>query len=118
AVLIKVAPVGAELLLGQGRRSGHALAVQAASEAASAAPVLYPDDLGRKPRPSERAEDAAVMAEVAVVVGRALPDADGGQMRRPERRDLPLVHRIVRDAVQPDPAPAPGLAARPLGPAL
>src|SRR5258705_264261 len=70
------------------------------------------------PPPPEGAQDAAVMAEVAIVVGRAPPDADGGQVRRFERRDLPLVHRVVRDAVQPDLAIAPGLSGRPLDAAV
>src|SRR3990170_3637070 len=35
-------------------------------------------------------------------------------MRRPQRADLPLVHRVVRDAVDADLAAAPGLCAGPL----
>ena len=54
------------------------------------------------------------MAEIPVVVGGPLPDADGGQVRGLERRHLPLVHPVVRDAVQADLAAAPGLRRRPL----
>src|SRR5438046_2905664 len=55
-----------------------------------------------------------MVAEIAVVVGGALPDADRGQMRRLERRHLPLVHRVVGDAREADLAAAPGLPRRPL----
>jgi len=54
------------------------------------------------------------VTEVAIVVGGALPDADRAQVRRLERRDLPLVHRVVGDAVQSDLAGAPRLPRRPL----
>src|SRR5439155_235959 len=65
-------------------------------------------------RAHEPAEDAAVVTEVAIVIGGALPDADRGEMRRLERRDLPLVHRVVGNPVQPDLAVAPWLGGRPL----
>src|SRR5262249_52798208 len=55
-----------------------------------------------------------VMAECTRVVRGALPDADRGRVGRLGRRALPLVHRVVRDAVQPDLAVAPGLLGRPL----
>jgi hypothetical protein len=46
---------------------------------------------------------------VAVPVGRALPDAHGGEMRRLQRGDVPLVDAVVRDAVEPDLAVRPRL---------
>jgi len=59
-------------------------------------------------------EDPAVIAEVAVHVGRALPGDHGLQRRGPQVRHQPLHHREIGDAVQPDAAAAPGLARRPL----
>ena len=53
-------------------------------------------------------------AELAVIVRRTLPDAQRGEMRRLERADLPLVHRVVGDAVDADLAVAPRLRAGPL----
>ena len=55
-----------------------------------------------------------MVAEIAIVISGALPDADRGQVRWLEHRDLPLVHRVVGDAVQPDLAVTPGLLGRPL----
>ena len=49
AVLVEVAPVGAELLLGQRRRPGHPVAVHPAPVAARAPAVLHLDDLRREP---------------------------------------------------------------------
>ena len=114
AVLVEIAAVAAELLLGQGRQPGDPVAVHPAPEPLGAATVLDPDDLRGEPRLPERTEDAAVVTEITVVVGRALPDADGGQVRWLECGDLPLVHRVVGDAVEPDLAGAPGLRGRPL----
>src|SRR5947199_4136780 len=107
AVLVEVAAVAAELLLGQCGWPGDPVAVHAAAVSLRAATVLDANDLRGEPRPPERAEDAAVVTEVAIVIGGALPDADRGEMRRLERRDLPLVHRVVGNPVQPDLAVAP-----------
>src|SRR5256712_5715480 len=114
AVLVEVAAVGAELLLAERHGSGHPVAGHPAPVAPRPAAVLHPDDLRGKPRPPEGAEDAAVVAEVAVVVGGALPDADRGEVRRLLGRHLPLVHRVVGDAREADLAVAPGLPGRPL----
>src|SRR5207247_11273039 len=95
-------------------RPGHTLAGHPAAPACASPRVLHPDDLRGEPGPAEGAQNAAVMAEVAVIIGGPLPDADGGQMRRLERRDLPLVHRVVGDAVQADLDGAPRLRHRPL----
>ena len=53
-------------------------------------------------------------AKLAVIVGRAFPDAQRREMRRPQRRHVPLVHGVVGNAVDADLAVAPGLRARPL----
>src|SRR5215472_7733201 len=82
--------------------------------AALAHAVLHARHLARIPARQEVAENAAVTREVAVIVGGAFPDAQRGEMRRLERGDLPLVHRIVGDAVDSDLAVAPDLRARPL----
>ena len=53
------------------------------------------------------------MRHVAVPVGGALPDAHGGEVRRLQRRHVPLVDAVVGDAVEPDLAVRPGLHAGP-----
>ena len=114
AIVPEVVAVGSQLFLAERRRAGHPLAVHAAAIAACAAAVLHAHDLRGKPGAGEGAQDAAVVREIAIVVGGALPDAHGRQVRRLERGHLPLVHGVVRDAVQPDPAVAPRLPGRPL----
>src|SRR5262249_971276 len=42
------------------------------------------------------------------------PDAHGGEVRWLQHRDLPLVHRVIRDTVGADLAVAPRLTGRPL----
>src|SRR5690606_1926205 len=97
AVLVEVAPIAAEFLLGEGFRPRHPVAVHAALEAARAAAVLNRVDLRLRPVLHEAAaEDAAVMRHVAVEVGRSLPSADRGEMLRLQRRALPLVLSIIR----------------------
>ena len=54
-------------------------------------------------------EDAAVIAEVAVHVGRAFPGNHRGQGRRLQARDQPLRHRVIGDAERADAAVAPRL---------
>src|SRR5580658_1971657 len=76
--------------------------------------VLDAGHLRRVPLPDEHVEDAAVPGEVAVEVAAALPRADRGQVRRPQRCDLPLVDRVVGDTEQPDLPRAPGLDSGPL----
>ncbi len=78
-----------------------------------AQPVLHRAHLHVVPVGPEGREDAAMMRHVAVPVGGALPHAHGGQVRRLQRRDMPLVDAVIGDAVQPDLAVAPGLHARP-----
>ena len=80
---------------------------------ALAHPVLHRLDLHVVPVRREGAEDAAVPRQVAVEVGRPLPGAHGAQVRRLQRRRLPLVHGVVGDTVEADLAGAPGLLCRP-----
>ena len=53
------------------------------------------------------------MGHVAIPVGGALPDAHGGQVRRLQRRHVPLVDGVVGDAVESDLAARPRLHAGP-----
>src|SRR5205807_74217 len=59
----------------------------------------------------ERADDAAVRGHAAVPVGGALPHAHGGEVRRLEARQVPLIDGVVGDAVEPDLAVRPWLRA-------
>ena len=115
AVLVEVAPVLAELFLRQRLRTGHPVAVHAALEAAGAAAVLHAVDLRLRPVLHEAAvEDAAVVRHVAVEVGRALPQADRREVLGLQRGGLPLVLRVVGNAVEADLAVRPGLDAGPI----
>src|SRR5262249_57211480 len=71
------------------------------------APVLRARPLARIPAGGEAAEDAAVARELAVVVGEPFPDAERGEVRRPQRADLPLVGGEIGDAVEADLAGRP-----------
>ena len=53
------------------------------------------------------------MRQIAVEVGRAFPDAHRREMGRLQGRDLPLVHGVVRNAVDADLAVGPGRHAGP-----
>src|SRR5215831_1613041 len=94
-------------------RSADELAMYAGPLAALARPVLHRLHLHVVPVLPERADDAAVMGHIAVPVGGALPDAHGGQVRRRKARDVPLIDRVVGDAVEPDLAVRPRLHAGP-----
>ena len=109
----EIGAVSRQLVLRQRVGTANELAGDAAARAAFAAPVLHALHLHVVPVLREGAEDAAVVRQVAVEVGGTLPSADRGQMRRLQRRDPPLVHRVVRDAVQPDFTGAPRAAFRP-----
>src|SRR5262245_25487934 len=113
-VIAEVAAVLREFGIRQGLVAAHRLTGDARARAAPAQPVLDRLHLHVVPVGEERAEDAAVVRHVAVPVGRALPDAHGREVRRLERRDVPLVHAVIGDAVQADLAAGPRLHARPL----
>ena len=112
-LVAEVAAVGGELLVGE--------RLVAADELPGVAALRRP----RSPRPywtvftcmsyqlaQNVREDPAVVRHVAVPVGGALPDAHRRQVRGLQPGDVPLVHAVVGDAVQPDLAVAT-TAARP-----
>ena len=113
-VAVAIGAVLLQLVVGEVQRPGHRLAGDDALGAALADAVLHGGHLARIPARIEVAEDAAVAAKLAVVVRRALPDAQRGEVLRLERRRLPLVHRVIRDAVQADLAVRPRLHAGPV----
>src|SRR5262249_55491463 len=94
-------------------RPGHQFAGDRAFGAALADAVLHARDLARVPAGEKVAEDAAVAAHLAIVIGCAFPNAQGGKVRRLQRSHLPLVHGVVGDAVDAALAVAPTLRARP-----
>src|SRR5262249_52452537 len=57
--------------------------------------------------------DAAVVAEVAIEVGRPFPDAQSREMLRLQRRHLPLIHGVVGDTADAHLAVGPRLGAGP-----
>ena len=87
--------------------------MHAAPAAALAGAVLHRLHLHVVPILPEGAENAAMMRHVAIPVGGAFPDAHGGEVRRLQRRDMPLVDAVVGDAVQADLAVGPRLHAGP-----
>src|SRR5262249_28988928 len=110
----EVEAVGAQLLRGERRRAGDPLAVHSTAIAARADAVLHGFHLHVVPVLQEGAENAAVVAHVAVAVGPAVPDTDGGKVLGLKTRDLPLVHGVVGNAIDPDLAVRPRLLATPL----
>jgi protein-disulfide isomerase-like protein with CxxC motif len=76
--------------------------------------MLHARHLARMPAVQKIAQDSAVAAQLAVIVGRAFPDAQRGEVRRFQRAHVPLVHRVIGNAVDADLAVAPGLRAGPL----
>ncbi len=109
----EVHPVRGEFRLGEGLRACHGLAGHRAARAVVTDPVLDDDDLLVVPVPHEGGQDAAMVGAVPVEVGRALPDADRGQVGRLEARDVPGVHRVVGDAVDARPCRCSRAACRP-----
>src|SRR5262245_8781969 len=76
--------------------------------------MLVDEDLPGKPACQEHvAADAAVMADVPIVIEGALPRDDCREPFGLARRDLPLRDRVIRNAEQADLAVAPRLARRP-----
>ena len=78
-----VGAVFRQLRSAERRRPGHQLARDRAARAARADAVLHACDLARIPAGQKITENAAVTAHFAIVVGGALPDAQGGEMRWP-----------------------------------
>src|SRR5205807_9558736 len=110
----KITSVSCQLFFGEHLGSTNKLAGNAAARAALAESVLHRLNLHVVPVSPEAAENASVMRHVTIPVSRAFPNAHRGQVRRLERRHLPLVDRIVGDAVEADLAVAPWLDSGPL----
>src|SRR5918996_1070489 len=81
-LVVDVQPVLGQLLVGQGYRPRHRLAGVGVLLRPRAEPVLDVDHLVTGPHLLEFAQDAAVVAGVAVAVVLTLPRDDGGQLRR------------------------------------
>src|SRR5919202_1279220 len=109
-----VGPVLCQLVVGERLGAGDQEPVVRVGGAASTEPMLHRHDLLLEPVAPKVAQDPAVSRHVAIEIGRALPRADGGQVGRLQRGHVPLVDRIVGDAVETDLAVAPGLPAGPL----
>src|SRR6186713_876773 len=109
----RVGNVFGEFFLRQRFGPRHVFSRHHARFSARADSVLHASDLARMPAVEEVAEDAAVAAKLAIVVGRTLPDAQRGEVRGPQGADGPLVHRVIGNAVDADLAAAPGLRAGP-----
>jgi hypothetical protein len=110
----EIRPVRVQLLVREGIGPADELPSHAAAMAAGAVAVLHCLALHVVPVGQEGREDAPVPRAVAVEVTEAFPNAHRGEMRRFERCDVPLVHRIIRDAGEPDLAITPRLGACPL----
>src|ERR1051326_72503 len=111
--LERIDAVAGELLGRERDRAGHRLAGVGILLGAVALAVLDVDDLVLGPELLELAQDAAVVAGIAVAVVLSLPRDDGGEMRRVPGGDAPLVVRVVRNAEHADLAVAPRLFAGP-----
>src|SRR5262249_53927619 len=112
-VVAEIGPIVRELVLAERFRPAYELAVHERTLAAHASPVLHGLHLHVVPVLPERAQNAAVMSHVAVPVRRALPNANGREMRRLQRSHMPLVDAVIRYAVEPDLAVRPWLHAGP-----
>src|ERR1041385_896548 len=111
--LERIDAVARELLGRERDRTGHRLAGDGVALGVLATPVLDVDDLMLGPQLLEFAQDAAMVAGIAVAVVLSLPRDDGGEMRRGLRGGAPLIVCVVRDAEHADLAVAPRLGAGP-----
>src|SRR4029077_3630349 len=105
--------VAAHLDVGERLGARNPIAGHAAAMALGAETVLHGLDLHVVPVLRESVVDAAVVTELAVEIGKALPHADGSEMLGLQARDLPLVDGVVGNAAQADLAVRPGLLAGP-----
>ena len=112
-ILAEIGAVRPELLGRQRLRTRHPAVHHGAAVPPLALPVLDRCDLHIGPVRTEGAHDAAVPAQLPVVVRSPLPRADRPQMGRVHGRHLPLLRGIVGDPVEADLAVAPGLDGRP-----
>src|SRR5882762_1985033 len=109
----EIAPVGGKLCLRQSLRPTHEIAGSAAAGPALSKPVLHRLYLHVVPVCPERTINAAVMRSIAVPLRRSFPDTHRRQVRRLQRRHLPLIDGVIRNAVEADLAAAPRLFAGP-----
>ena len=103
-----------QLLVGEGDRPRHRLARVGVLLRPLPSPVLHVDHLDLRPALLELAQDAAVVAGVAVAVVLPLPRDDRGQVRRMLAGDAPLVAGVVGDPEHAHLPVAPLLRPRPL----
>jgi hypothetical protein len=99
--------IGVEVRLRQSLGPADEFASDRAAQTAFAQSMLRAQKGARHEVFEELAIDAAVAAHIPVVIRRTLPDADRREMRRLQRRHVPLVHRVIRNAVHADLAGAP-----------
>ena len=76
--------------------------------------MLHTEHLPRVPSQRHHIDDAAVPVNIAIKISGAFPNTNSGQVRRLQRGHLPLIHRVIRNAVEANLAVAPGLPACPL----
>src|SRR5215475_3887760 len=112
--LAEIVAVAAQRFVRERLRSRDPVAVHAAAIALGAQSILNGLDLHVVPVLGKGIVDAAVVAELAIEVGKTLPDADRREMFWLHTRHFPLVDGVVRDATQADLAVRPGLPAGPL----
>ncbi len=98
----KITAVCRQLRVSQGVGAADGIPGYDAARPALTTAMLDRRGLLRIPVGKERAGDAAVMTDVAIKIGSSFPDADRGQMRWPQRGDMPLIHAIIGDPVQAD----------------
>src|SRR5262245_22731921 len=110
----QIVAVCAHLLGVERFRSRHPVAVHPAAVTFGAKPVLHRLHLHVVPILREGIVDAAVVAEFAIEIGKALPDTDGCKMLWLQAGDLPLVDGVIRYPAQADLAVRPGLCSGPL----
>src|SRR5262245_3781458 len=113
-LIAKITAISCQLVLGKRFRSTNRLARNTAPRAPLAPPILHGLHLHVVPVRPKRAEDTAVVRHVAVPIRRAFPDAHRRKVWRLKRRHMPLIDRVIGDAVETDFAVAPWLNARPL----
>jgi len=75
--------------------------------------MLYRLDLHVVPIFDEIAQDAAMVAEIAIEVRGPFPNANGSQVRGLLSGHLPLVHAVIGDPVEPYLAVGPALLPSP-----
>src|SRR5215472_3296609 len=113
-IMAKVTAISRQLFFRKRFRSANGLAGDPAAQSWLAPPMLHGLHLHVVPVRPKRAENPSVVRHITVPIGGAFPDAHCRKMRRLKRRHMPLVDRVVGDAVEADLAGAPGLDARPL----